>query len=437
MIDIKRIRENKEDVLKSLQKRTDIKSLDNIIDLDNKRKIVIKELSELQELRNKTSKKIANMKRNNKSITEEVLSMKKVNMQIASFNKSLSEIEKNLFEILSLLPNIPDEDVLAGGKENNEVVFTYGNKPEFNFSPKDHVSLATQLKLIDFERGIKLGGQGSWIYTGIGAQLEWALLNYFINSHLANGWNFMLVPHMLNYECGYTAGQFPKFQEEVYWLDDGFQKKGKFILPTAETALVNLHRNEILNEEQLPKKYFAYTPCYRREAGSSRKEERGTVRGHQFNKVEMVQYTTDATSDIAFLEMLQNAQKLVQDLGLHYQVSKLAAGDCSASMCRTYDIEVWIPSMGIYKEVSSVSNSRDFQSRRGNMKYRESSTGKTKFMHTLNASGLATSRLLPAILEQYQLEDGSILIPEVLRPYMGGIDRITMPQEQKVRTLKK
>ena len=170
MIDIKRIRENKEDVLKSLQKRTDIKSLDNIIDLDNKRKIVIKELSELQELRNKTSKKIANMKRNNKSITEEVLSMKKVNMQIASFNKSLSEIEKNLFEILSSLPNIPDEDVLAGGKENNEVVFTYGNKPEFNFSPKDHVSLATQLKLIDFERGIKLGGQGSWIYTGIGAQ---------------------------------------------------------------------------------------------------------------------------------------------------------------------------------------------------------------------------------------------------------------------------
>lgn len=390
----------------------------------------------MQELRNKTSKKKAIMKKNNQDITEEIVNMKKVNMQIASFNKSLSEIEKNLFEILSSLPNIPDEDVLSGGKENNEVVFTYGNKPEFNFSPKDHVSLATQLKLIDFERGVKLGGQGSWIYTGIGAQLEWALLNYFINSHLANGWNFMLVPHMLNYECGYTAGQFPKFQEEVYWLDDGFQKKGKFILPTAETALVNLHRNEILNEEQLPKKYFAYTPCYRREAGSSRIEERGTVRGHQFNKVEMVQYTTDSTSDIAFLEMLQNAQKLVQDLGLHYQVSKLAAGDCSASMCRTYDIEIWIPSMGIYKEVSSVSNSRDYQARRGNMKYRDTETGKLKYMHTLNASGLATSRLLPAILEQCQLEDGSILIPEVLIPYMGGIDKITMPSKSKIRTLK-
>ena len=208
------------------------------------------------------------------------------------------------------------------------------------------------------------------------------------------------------------------------------------MLPTAETALVNLHRNEILSVEQLPKKYFAYTPCYRREAGSSRIEERGTIRGHQFNKVEMVQYTTEDKSDAAFLEMLENAQKLVQNLGLHYQVSKLAAGDCSASMCRTYDIEIWIPSMGIYKEVSSVSNSRDYQARRGNMKYRDTETGKLKYMHTLNASGLATSRLLPAILEQYQLEDGSILIPEVLRPYMGGIDKITMPPKSKIRTLK-
>lgn len=338
--------------------------------------------------------------------------------------------------MLSSLPNIPDADVLPGDKENNEVVFTYGTKPQFDFTPIDHVSLATKLEMIDFERGVKLGGQGSWIYTGIGAQLEWALLNYFINSHLSNGWSFMLVPHMLTYECGYTAGQFPKFRDEVYWLDGKYRMDGKFMLPTAETALVNLHRNEILSVEQLPKKYFAYTPCYRREAGSSRIEERGTIRGHQFNKVEMVQYTTEDKSDAAFLEMLENAQKLVQNLGLHYQVSKLAAGDCSASMCRTYDIEIWIPSMGIYKEVSSVSNSRDYQARRGNMKYRDTETGKLKYMHTLNASGLATSRLLPAILEQYQLEDGSILIPEVLRPYMGGIDKITMPPKSKIRTLK-
>lgn len=436
MIDIKRIREEKEGTLKALQKRICIDSLDDIIDLDNKRKYLCKELSELQGLRNKASKEIAIMKKNNQDITEEIVNMKKVNAKITSFNKMLAEIEKQLTEMLSSLPNIPDADVLPGGKENNEVVFTYGTKPQFDFTPIDHVSLATKLEMIDFERGVKLGGQGSWIYTGIGAQLEWALLNYFINSHLSNGWNFMLVPHMLTYECGYTAGQFPKFRDEVYWLDGKYRMDGKFMLPTAETALVNLHRNEILSVEQLPKKYFAYTPCYRREAGSSRIEERGTIRGHQFNKVEMVQYTTEDKSDAAFLEMLENAQKLVQNLGLHYQVSKLAAGDCSASMCRTYDIEIWIPSMEIYKEVSSVSNSRDYQARRGNMKYRDTETGKLKYMHTLNASGLATSRLLPAILEQYQLEDGSILIPEVLRPYMGGIDKITMPPKSKIRTLK-
>ena len=219
MIDIKRIREEKEGTLKALQKRICIDSLDDIIDLDNKRKYLCKELSELQGLRNKASKEIAIMKKNNQDITEEIVNMKKVNAKITSFNKMLAEIEKQLTEMLSSLPNIPDADVLPGGKENNEVVFTYGTKPQFDFTPIDHVSLATKLEMIDFERGVKLGGQGSWIYTGIGAQLEWALLNYFINSHLSNGWNFMLVPHMLTYECGYTAGQFPKFRDEVYWLD--------------------------------------------------------------------------------------------------------------------------------------------------------------------------------------------------------------------------
>ena len=433
MIDIKRIREDKEKVLSLLQKRIDIYSLDNIIELDDKRKKIIQEMSELQELRNKTSKKISIMKKNGQSTEEEILHMREVGNKISLLNKEVTNIEKNLFNTLSSLPNIPDEDVLGGGKENNQVLYQYKEKPNFNFVPKDHVTLATELNLIDYNKGIKLSGQGSWIYTNLGAQLEWALINYFINSHIKDGWNFMLVPHMLNYECGYTAGQFPKFQEEVYWLDGNCRKEGKFMLPTAETALVNLHRNEILSESDLPKKYFSYTPCYRREAGSSRIEERGTVRGHQFNKVELVQYTTEKDSERAFYEMLDKAENLVKQLGLHYQVSKLAAGDCSASMCRTYDVEVWIPSMGIYKEASSVSNGRDYQARRGNMKYRDSSTGKVKLMHTLNASGLATSRLFPAILEQYQQEDGSIIIPEVLRPYMGGIEKI----ESEKRILKK
>ena len=371
------------------------------------------------------------MKKRGEAVDTLLAEMKVVSQNISKLNKELSEVDTLLTEALSALPNIPDEDVIAGGKENNKVIATYKEQPKFDFEPKDHMTLATELGLIDYERGVKLGGQGSWIYTGVGAQLEWALVNYFINSHLADKWQFMLVPHMLNYECGYTAGQFPKFQEEVYWLDGSYRKDGKFMLPTAETALVNVHRDEILKESELPKKYFGYTPCYRREAGSSRVEERGTIRGHQFNKVELIQYTKDGDSERAFDEMLEKAERLVQGLGLHYQVSKLAAGDCSASMCKTYDIEIWIPSMGIYKEVSSVSNSREYQARRGNMRYRDAETGKVKYMHTLNASGLATSRLLPAILEQNQLADGSILIPEVLRPYMGGMEKIEAIQPEK------
>ena len=227
----------------------------------------------------------------------------------------------------------------------------------------------------------------------------------------------LLPPHMLNYTCGYTAGQFPKFADEVYWIENSTGDK-KFLLPTAETALVNLHRDEVLTLDELPKKYIAYTPCYRREAGSYRSEERGMIRGHQFNKVEMVQYTTAEGSDAAFEELVGKAERLVQKLGLHYQLSKLAAGDCSYSMARTCDIEIWIPSMGIYKEVSSASNARDYQARRGNIKYR-GEDGKLHFAHTLNASGLATSRVFPALVEQYQNADGSITVPEVLRPWVG------------------
>ncbi len=223
---------------------------------------------------------------------------------------------------------------------------------------------------------------------------------------------------MLNYECGYVAGQFPKFGDEVYWIQNPTGSDKKFILPTAETALVNLYRGEILDESELPKKFIAYTPCYRREAGSYRSEERGMIRGHQFNKVEMVQYAKPEESDAAFEELVGKAERLVQELGLHYRLSKLAAADCSFSMARTYDIEVWIPSMGIYKEVSSASNARDYQARRGGMRYRGKDK-KTHFVHTLNASGLATSRVMPAIVEQYQNADGSVTVPEVLQKYMG------------------
>ena len=317
------------------------------------------------------------------------------------------------------MPNLPDDDLVGGFKENNAVVYTFGTKPEFDFKAKDHVELCESLGLIDYERGAKISGHGTWIYTGLGAQLEWALINFFISEHLKDGYTMIMPPHLLNYESGYTAGQFPKFKEDVFWLE-GTEPK-RFMAPTAETSLVNLHRNEILTEAELPKKYFSYTPCYRCEAGSYRTEERGMIRGYQFNKVEMVQYTTENGSNEAFEELLSKAKSLVEKLGLHFQVSKLAAGDCSHSMARTYDVEVWIPSMGIYKEVSSASNARDYQARRGLIRYRDAETKKTKFCHTLNASGLATSRLVPAIVEQFQNADGSVNVPEVLQPFMGGV----------------
>ncbi len=423
MIDINKIREDYQKVEKDLRKKINTISLEEVKDWDiEKRKIGI-ERDALKNRKNVVSKEIPMLKKEGKDVQYLLDEMKEIGEKIVSLDEQYNELDEKIFDFMSALPNIPDDDVVAGGKENNKVVSVYGKKPEFKFNPKDHVTLATELGLIDYERGVKLAGQGSWIYTGLGARLEWALINYFIDTHIKDNWQFMLVPHMLNYDCGFTAGQFPKFQDEVYWLDGTCRKDGKFMLPTAETALVNIHRDEVLKEDELPKKYFAYTPCYRREAGSSRVEERGTVRGHQFNKVEMVQYTKEDDSDRAFDEMLAKAEKLVQGLGLHYQVSKLAAGDCSASMSRTYDVEIWIPSMGIYKEVCSASNARDYQARRGNMKYKDSE-GKSHYMHTLNASGLATSRLLPALLEQCQNEDGSITIPEVLRPYMGGMEKI-------------
>lgn len=434
MLDIKLIKENKEKIEMALRKRMPSCSLDEVVALDNERIKLQQQLDNLLAMRNKTSKEISRLRSKGINTDELVAEMKKVGVYVEEITVKLNEVKTSLDIKMASLPNIPDEDLLPGGKENNEAISHFLTQPKFGFKEKDHVELEKYLKLVDYERGVKLAGQGSWIYTGSGAQLEWALLNYFINTHIKNGWDFRLVPHMLNYTCGYTAGQFPKFSDEVYWIDEERGKNGKFLLPTAETALVNMHRDEVLDEEELPKKYFSYTPCYRREAGSSRKEERGIVRGHQFNKVEMVQFTFPDKSDEAFDEMLSIAESLVKGLGLHYQVSKLAAGDCSASMCRTYDIEIWIPSMKIYKEVSSVSNCRDYQARRGNIKYKNSITGKSELVNTLNGSGLATSRLVPALLEQLQQADGSVIIPEVLRPYMGGNDRIEAPEKVLKRT---
>ncbi|MBQ6997973.1 MAG: serine--tRNA ligase [Oscillospiraceae bacterium] len=343
--------------------------------------------------------------------------------EIADEAALLRELSAEYRVAMLSLPNLPDADLLPGGKENNQPLRYVGKKPEFDFEPKHHVDLCTSLGLIDYERGVKLAGSGNWMYTGMGARLEWALLNYFIDMHTADGYEFILPPHMLEYQCGETAGQFPKFADEVYKIANPTDDRMHYMLPTAEAALASVYRDEILTEAELPKKYFAYTPCFRREAGSHRADERGMVRGHQFNKVEMFQFTTPETSDEAFDELVTKAEKLVEGLGFHFRTVKLAAGDCSASMARTYDIEILIPSMDGYKEVSSVSNARDYQARRGNIRYRRAD-GKIDFVHTLNGSGLATSRIFPALVEQNQRADGSIVVPECLRKYLGGLEII-------------
>ena len=417
MLDLNLIKNNPEFVSKALAKKGWDVDFSETIQKMNQRVELLQKVEGLKAKRNQLSASVPQVKKAGGDVQAIFAEVKQINADMESDEKLLQQIENEIKSFVETLPNIPDEDLLPGEKENNKVVKVFGEKPTFDFKPKDHVELAESLGLVDYERGAKISGRGTWIYTGLGAQLEWALINYFIQEHLKDGYTMILPPHLLNEESGYTAGQFPKFKQDVFWLEG----QDKFMLPTAETALVNLHRKEILSEEELPKKYFSYTPCYRMEAGSYRTEERGMIRGYQFNKVEMVQYTTEEGSDAAFEELLNKAFSLVEKLGLHFQVSKLAAGDCSHSMARTSDVEIWIPSMGIYKEVSSASNARDYQARRGQIRYRDSKTGKTKFCHTLNASGLATSRLFPALLEQCQQADGSVKIPEVLVPLMGGV----------------
>ena len=440
MLDIRKIKENPDAVKAGLKaKEVDCDAVvDKILELDGQ----IRTLKTTTETKTAEKNKLA--KENGKLFGQKKGAEKKgedtsaLDAQIAANSAKSVELDKAIeddaaalktlsdeFRVAMLsLPNLPDEDLLPGGKENNQPLRYIGEKPSFDFAPKHHVDLCEGLGLIDYTRGVKLAGAGNWMYTGMGARLEWALLNYFIDTHTADGYEFILPPHMLEYQCGETAGQFPKFADEVYKIANPTDDRIHYMLPTAEAALCSLYRDEILAESELPKKLFAYTPCFRREAGSHRADERGMVRGHQFNKVEMFQFCKPEDSDAAFDELVTKAEKLVEGLGFHFRTVKLAAGDCSASMARTYDIEILIPSMDGYKEVSSVSNARDYQARRGNIRFRREATGKPEFMHTLNGSGLATSRIFPALVEQNQRADGSIVVPEVLRKYLGGLEII-------------
>ena len=428
MLDIKLVRQQPERLKRALSKRGLSVDVAELIEQDEKRRSLIRRVDELRAERKRKSSEIFALAKQGVPTESLKSEARMLASEIKDAEAEMSEADTRTKELLDALPNAPDDDVPAGGKESNRVIKEWGAKPALDFDSRDHVELAESLTLIDYSRGTKLGGSGFWMYRGRGALMEWGLLNYFVEQHVRDGYEFILPPHILNYQCGYTAGQFPKFVDDVFLVEDKSGGHPQFLLPTSETALVNVHRDEILLESDLPMKYFSFTPCYRREIGSYRSEERGTIRGHQFNKVEMFQFTSPEQSDDAFDELLRKAEQLVQGLGLHYQVSKLAAEDISAAMAKTFDVEVWMPSMATYREVSSVSNARDYQARRGSVRYRKKDAKGTAFVHTLNASGLATSRLIPAIAEQFQRSDGSVTVPEVLRKWVGC--EVLYPEDQ-------
>jgi len=420
MIDIKKILEEKEATKQALLKRLSEKEFDlvKIEELYKRKKELQQQFDTKRAEQNKYNDKMASIDKSSQEFKDLLEELKKKSEEIKKVEAELREAEKELVLRLEVLPNLPDEDVPAGGKEENEDIKTVGEKPTFDYEIKDHVQLAEELGLLDLERASKISGSNFSMYTGIGARLEWALINFFIDEHIKAGYEMIIPPNLVVRESAYTTGQLPKFEEDVYWTKDGL-----CLIPTAETVLTNIYRDEILDEKTLPQKFFAYTPCYRKEAGSYRANEKGLIRMHQFNKVEMYQFTTEEKSEEALEELREKAENLVEKLGLHYKTVKLVAGDCSAAAAKTYDVEVWIPTIEQYYEVSSISNVRDYQARRGNMRYR-GEDGEIRYLHTLNASGLATSRLMVAILETYQQKDGSIVVPKVLRKYMGGTKKI-------------
>ncbi len=415
MLDIKKIVENREEVEQALLKRMEPEDLDldKIIELYNEKKEKQTKFETLRTKQKGFNDQMAQVEKGGDEFKTLVSELKELSKEVKEAEEELRESEEELKEELDVLPNIPDEDVVGGGKENNRVMREIGDKPTFDFEIKDHLDIGEGLDLIDMEKATKIAGSNFTMYVGDGALLEWAMINYFISEHVKDGYRMVMPPHLLTEQSGYAAGQLPKFKEDVYWVDDG-----NMLLPTAETALANIYRDTLFTEEQLPVKLFAYTPCYRKEAGGYRTNERGLLRMHQFNKVEMFQYTTPEQSDAALEELLNKACKLVEGLGLHYRVTQLAAGDCSAGASKTYDVEVWLPYLQTYYEVSSISNVRDYQARRGNVKYKNGS-GANQYVNMLNASGLATSRLMVAILETYQNADGSLTVPKVLQPFIG------------------
>ncbi|MDX1503191.1 MAG: serine--tRNA ligase [Thermoanaerobaculia bacterium] len=419
MLSIESIRTQREAVAEALRKRMEeaevTRQLDEIAELDVRRRSLIQEVEEARAERKRRSREYGEAIRAGRAV-ERPTDLP----DPAEAEGRLREVEERLNDLLRELPNLPAEDVVAGGKEANRVLRSWGEPPELA-EPIPHWEVAERLGLVDFERGVELGGSGFWIYTGAGAQLEWALLNFFIAENLRAGYTMLLPPHLVLPAAGVAAGQFPKFTEDVYHTTE---PRGLFLIPTSETAIAGAYADEIFEADDLPAKLFAFTPCYRREKAGPHSDERGTVRGHQFNKVEIFQFVEAGDAAAALEEMVTHVEAMVAKLELHHRTSLLAAGDASAAMRKTLDVEVWLPSVGGYKEVSSVSWAGDYQARRAAIRYRPREGKGTRFVHTLNGSALATSRVFPAVLEQHQRPDGSVRVPEALWPYSFGLREI-------------
>lgn len=422
MLDIKRIRTDFDGVAAKLATRgVSAETLANIKELDAKRREILVTVEELKAERNTVSAEIAQAKRNKENADDKITAMQKLSADVKNLDAELMEIDEKLNAILAVLPNMPHDSVPVGADEEENVeVRRWGTPREFTFEPKAHWDLGEDLDILDWERGAKVTGARFLFYKNLGARLERALYNFMLDEHVAEGYQEIITPYMVNHDSMFGTGQYPKFKEDTFELAD----TNFVLIPTAEVPLTNYYRNEILEEKDLPIYFTAMSPSFRSEAGSAGRDTRGLIRLHQFHKVEMVKFATPKQSYDELEKMTANAENILQKLGLPYRVLALCTGDMGFSAAKTYDLEVWIPAQNAYREISSCSNTEDFQARRAQIRYRDAADGKVKLLHTLNGSGLAVGRTVAAILENYQNEDGSVTIPEVLRPYMGGVDVI-------------
>lgn len=422
MLDIRLIRKDPQEIEKKLRTKDADITLAPLLATDDRIRAIKTEVEQLKSTRNHASKEIGEKKRQGVDTTSLMQEMGAIGSKITALDHELAALEKEFHDTLASLPNLPMDDVLVSpDPKDNVCLRTWGEKPSFPFASKNHVELNDKLHLFDFKRGAKISGSGWPTYCGNGARLEWALLNYMLDIHIKNGFTMWMMPLLVRPEIMFGGGQLPKFEKQLFKIhDDDYQL---YLIPTSEIALNGLHADEILREDELPLKYCAYTPCFRREAGAAGSAERGLIRVHQFNKVEMFAFTTPEESAKVFEEMVHTAEEILKGLGLHHRSMLLTTGDMSFGATKTIDIEVWLPGQDRYYEVSSVSNCGDFQARRSHIRYKHKDE-KPEFVHTLNGSGLATSRLMVALLENNQQPDGSVVIPSVLHKYLNGMKEL-------------